>query len=324
MSVLLETSLGDIAIDLETRRVPENSRNFLSLALLKKFNNLTVSKNEENYMVIFGESEEDPGSAEFQITGKRKFLPSERHGKLKHSKIGSVGMVNNGQSFYITLRDGPLDHLDRGESVPTIIGYVAEGLDILDSINSTLCDKSNRPFNPIRIRHAVVLDDDGLAHPSWFPEKLPDSPIEIVDEALEPGEQADERVLKEREKEAVARAQEVELELMGDVPSAGLRPPKNVLFVCQLNPITEDEDLQTVFARFGEIVKCEIIRDHVTGDSLQYAFVEFKTEEACNKAYVGMHNVVIDDKRIKVDFSQSVSKLWRDYKGRPRFHPYGN
>ena len=319
MSVLLETTLGDIAIDLEVKKAPNSSINFLNLSLLKKFNNLTASLIDENYMIIFGESapDLDPGSAEHQAGGNQptKFLSSERHPRLKHVKMGTVGMVNNGQSFYITLRDGSLDHLDR-EGGPTIIGYVAEGMEVLEKFNTILCDtKTKRPYNPIRIRHAIVLDEGEVTsrRPPWFPKELPDSPLEIVDEHLEAAEDGsvDERVLREREREAIARAREVELELMGDLSSADVRPPNTVLFVCQLNPITEDEDLKTVFARFGEIEQCEIIRDYKTGDSLQYAFIEFKTEEACNKAYVAMQNVLIDDKRIKVDFSQSTSKVWK-------------
>lgn len=317
MSVLLETSLGDITIDLEPKRIPNNTANFLQLAMLKKFNNLTLSTVDPDYMAIFGEVgvADDAGSAEFQVShgSSKKFLPQERHERVKHSKIGTLGMVNNGQSFYITLRDGSLDHLDRGERVTTVIGYVEEGIEVLEKLNALLCDKSKRPFNPVRIRHAVILDDGEIKYPSWFPKIVPDSPLEIVDEQLE-AKEVDERILAERAKEAAARAREVELELMGDLPSADIRPPNNVLFVCQLNPVTEDEDLKTVFARFGEIEKCEIIRDYKTGDSLQYAFIEFKAEEACNKAYVAMQNVLIDDKRIKVDFSQSVSKVWNQYR----------
>ena len=303
-------------IDLEVKRVPENVKNFIQLAILKKFNNLRISSVDENFLCVFGQSEkaEDRGSAGFQITGDegKKFIASEKHERVKHSKMGTVAMVNNGESFYITLRDGPLDHLDRSHT--TIIGYVEEGREVLEKINATLCDAQKRPFNPIRIRHVLVLDDGGFPPPPWFPQDMPLSPLEIVDNRLEADEDVDERVLKEREKEAIARAQEVELELMGDLPSADIKPPNDVLFVCQLNPVTEDEDLKTVFARFGEIKKCEIIRDFKTGDSLQYAFIEFANEESCNKAYVAMQNVLVDDKRIKVDFSQSVSKMWNQYR----------
>lgn len=57
---------------------------------------------------------------------------------------------------------------------------------------------------------------------------------------------------------------------------------------------------------------CEVIRDRKTGDSLQYAFIEFADRKSCEEAYFKMDNVLIDDRRIHVDFSQSVSKMrWR-------------
>jgi peptidyl-prolyl cis-trans isomerase-like 4 len=39
--------------------------------------------------------------------------------------------------------------------------------------------------------------------------------------------------------------------MLGDLPDADLAPPENVLFVCKLNPVTEDEDLELIFSRFG-------------------------------------------------------------------------
>jgi peptidyl-prolyl cis-trans isomerase-like 4 len=61
-------------------------------------------------------------------------------------------------------------------------------------------------------------------------------------------------------------------------------------------------------------MSCEIIRDWKTGDSLQYAFIEFETEAACIEAYSRMENVLIDERRIHVDFSQSVAKLWNKHR----------
>ncbi|VDK59339.1 unnamed protein product [Cylicostephanus goldi] len=65
------------------------------------------------------------------------------------------------------------------------------------------------------------------------------------------------------------------LEMVGDLRSADEAPPENVLFVCKLNPVTTDEDLEIIFSRFGKIIKCEVIRDRRTHQSLQYAFIEF-------------------------------------------------
>ncbi len=68
--------------------------------------------------------------------------------------------------FFLTLRDN-LDYLDdKHTSLPhcrshcrSVFGEVAEGLDILDKINTCFVDEKNRPLRNIRIRHTVVLDD---------------------------------------------------------------------------------------------------------------------------------------------------------------------
>lgn len=104
------------------------------------------------------------------------------------------------------------------------------------------------------------------------------------------------------------KAQAKILEMVGDLHHADERPPDNVLFVCKLNPVTTSEDLEIIFSRFGEIIECEVIKDRRTGDSLQYAFIEFAAPQQCEAAYLKMDNVLIDDRRIHVDFSQSVAK----------------
>lgn len=117
--------------------------------------------------------------------------------------------------------------------------------------------------------------------------------------------------------EKEAKTQAILLEMVGDLPDADIRPPENVLFVCKLNPVTTDEDLEIIFSRFGSIKSCEIIRDWKTGDSLCYAFIEFEKQEDCEKAYFKMDNVLIDDRRIHVDFSQSVAKIkWKGKGGK--------
>jgi hypothetical protein len=89
-----------------------------------------------------------------------------------------------------------------------------------------------------------------------------------------------------------------------------IKPPENVLFVCKLNPVTTGDGLATCFAQFGRVVSAEVIYDAKTKQSLCYGFVEFETVEACFRAFQKMDRALIDDCRIHVDFSQSVSKLW--------------
>lgn len=56
----------------------------------------------------------------------------------------------------------------------------------------------------------------------------------------------------QKDKEAKTRA--TILEIVGDIPDAEIAPPENVLFVCKLNPVTNDDDLEIIFSRFGKIV----------------------------------------------------------------------
>lgn len=97
--------------------------------------------------------------------------------------------------------------------------------------------------------------------------------------------------------------------MIGDLPEADSKPPSNMLFIAKLNQVTTEEDLETIFSRFGNITSCDIIRDKKTGDSLCYAFLGYDTDEACENAYFKMNNVLIDDRRIKVLAQDSFVQL---------------
>lgn len=198
---------------------------------------------------------------------------------------------------------------------------MVEGFDVLEKINLAFVDDKGTPLKDIRILHTLVLDDPfddppGLTIPpsSPVPSKAQLATVRIAhDEELK--ENTDPEAMERLRREREARAQALTLELMGDLPFAEVTPPEQILFVCKLNPVTQDEDLELIFSRFGKILSCEVIRDKKSGDSLQYAFIEFATKEDCERAYFKMQGVLVDDHRIHVDFSQSVSKLadsWRD------------
>lgn len=267
-----------------------------------------------------------------------RYFPAEIHPKLKHTERGTVSMAvssekdddddeNSGVSgsqFFITLGDD-LDSLD---GKYTIFGRVAEGFDTLEKINDAYCDEKGRPYRDIRIKHTIVLEDPFPDPPGL--QEPPESPVpsqaqlatirlgeEEEDDAVGKTEEELERLRREKE----ARANALTLEIIGDLPFAEVTAPENILFVAKLNPATQDEDLEMIFSRFGKILSCQVIRDKQTGDSLQYAFIEFEEQAACEMAYFKMQDVLIDDKRIKVDFSQSTSKVfsaWRDEENRKR------
>jgi peptidyl-prolyl cis-trans isomerase-like 4 len=266
-------------------------------------------------------------------TAKKTFVP-EFKPKLKHAEMGTVSMATApnpddpderfaGSQFIVTL--GPnIDFLD-GKAA--IFGTVVEGFDTLEKINTAYVDDKGQPLKDIRLLHTVILDDPyndppGLVEPpeSPVPSAAQLATVRVAyDENLE--EENDPEALERVRREREARAQALTLEMVGDLPFAEVAPPENVLFVCKLNPVTQDEDLELIFSRFGKIVSCEVIRDKRTGDSLQYAFIEYSNQKECEQAYFKMDGVLIDDHRIHVDFSQSVSRIaddWRDATNKKR------
>jgi peptidyl-prolyl cis-trans isomerase-like 4 len=222
-----------------------------------------------------------------------------------------------GSQFIITLGEG-LDYLDGKAAV---FGKVVEGFDALEKINEAFVDSEGTPLKDIRIRHTVILDDPyddppSLVEPAQSPLPTPAqlATVRIADDE-EVAEEEDQEALEKLRREREARAQALTLEMVGDLPFAEVKPPENILFVCKLNPVTQDEDLQLIFSRFGQILSCEVVRDKRTNDSLQYAFIEFENQKDCEMAYQRMQDVLIDDHRIHVDFSQSVSKLSDQWRG---------
>uniref|UniRef100_A0A452GZA0 Peptidyl-prolyl cis-trans isomerase n=1 Tax=Gopherus agassizii TaxID=38772 RepID=A0A452GZA0_9SAUR len=330
MAVLLETTVGDLVIDLYTEERPRACQNFLKLCKIKYYNYCLIHNVQRDFIIQTG----DPlgtgrgGESIFcKLYGDQaRFFEAEKVPRIKHKKKGTVSMVNNGNDqhgsqFLITTGEN-LDYLD---AVHTVFGEVTEGMDVLKKINETFVDKEFVPYQDIRINHTVILDDpfddpSGLIIPDCSPEPTKeqlDSGRIRADEEIDDfkGKSVDE--VEEIQAEKEAKTQAILLEMVGDLPDADIKPPENVLFVCKLNPVTTDEDLEIIFSRFGPIKSCEVIRDWKTGESLCYAFIEFEKEEDCEKAYFKMDNVLIDDRRIHVDFSQSVAKIkWRGKGGK--------
>ncbi|XP_050461200.1 peptidyl-prolyl cis-trans isomerase sig-7 [Cataglyphis hispanica] len=325
MAVVIETTIGDFTVDLYIDERPQTTRNFLKLCKLKYYNWNLFHSVQTNFIAQTG----DPtgtGKGGESIYGivlgeKARYYEAERMPKIKHNRIGLLSMVNCGNNmlgsqFFITL-GSELQSLDNEHCV---FGEITEGLEIILKFNEAICDGDQRPYQDIRISHTVILEDPfddpvGLVIPDRSPEPTKEALMSDrigADEAIDDtgGMTMEEMTEIQKIKEAKARA--TILEIVGDIPDADIAPPENVLFVCKLNPVTTDDDLEIIFSRFGKIVGCEVIRDHQTGDSLQYAFIEFADRKSCEDAYFKMDNVLIDDRRIHVDFSQSVAKMrWR-------------
>ncbi|CAG7720591.1 unnamed protein product [Allacma fusca] len=329
MSVVIETTQGDITVDLYIKERPLTCKNFLKLCKIKYYNFCLFHSIQRGFIAQTGDPSGGGKGGEC-ISGvlygeQARLMKAETIPKIRHSKIGTLSMVDYGDNllgsqFFFTLASD-LTYLD-DEHCP--IGEVVDGLEVLAKLNDSICDEEHRPYQDIRITHTVILDDPfddppGLEVPDKSPvptkEMLDSGRIgadEEIDDAKGKTMQEMEEIIQEKE----AKARATILEMIGDLPDAEIAPPENVLFVCKLNPVTSDDDLEIIFSRFGRVKSCEVIRDQKTKESLQYAFIEFEDRKACEDAYFKMDNVLIDDRRIHVDFSQSVAKYKWKGKGR--------
>ncbi|XP_066139743.1 peptidyl-prolyl cis-trans isomerase sig-7-like [Euwallacea fornicatus] len=333
MSVVIESTLGSITVDLYLSKRPRACLNFLKLCKLKYYNYNLFHTISRGFIAQTGDptGSRSGGESIFGIIDgpTKRFFEAENEPRIKHTRPGLISFVGGegnmiGSQFFLTLGED-LTYLDEKHCV---FGEVVEGFEVLEMINEVICDKDDRPYQDVRITHTVILDDlypdpKGFRvrsrSPSPSAEKLAGGRIAPDEEIDEISGKTNHEVLEmQAEREAKARA--TILEMVGDIPDADIAPPENVLFVCKLNPVTTDDDLEIIFSRFGKIKSCEVIRDRKTGDSLQYAFIEFEERKSCEDAFFKMANVLIDDRRIHVDFSQSVSKVRWLGKGRGVAH----
>eukprot|EP00388_Colpodella_angusta_P038672 GDKK01045158.1.p1 GENE.GDKK01045158.1~~GDKK01045158.1.p1 ORF type:complete len:452 (+),score=80.11 GDKK01045158.1:26-1381(+) len=300
MSVVIETNYGEFTIDLFHELAELQAKSFINGCALKKLNNVTVNHLQKDFLCVFGD-QPDKSLVPDPVLDKR----------LRHSRkalIGSKGVFDDPlESFYITMSDN-LEYLDKNGF---IFGEIAEGTDILKKINQVTTDQKDVPIQKIRIQHTTIIFN----------------PFEKVDEPLSPKPIIDVEFKAIRTKEdalriveetakAEAATRRAILEMFQDVSDASQKPPDNVLFVCRLNPCTCSDELRLIFSKYGEIVKCDVIRDWKTNQSLQYAFIEFTDARNANNAWAKMQGVIIDDRRIHVDFSQSVGRhyaVWKKF-----------
>ena len=165
MSVLLETSVGDIVIDLRTEEAPIACKSFLKLCKVKYYNHCLFHNVQAGALIQTG----DPtgsGTGGSSLYGllygdQARFFEDEFRRSLRHDRAGVVSMASsgpntNGSQYFITVGDHAQEHLD---DKYTIFGEVAEGLDVARKIGAAYCDPDGRPFRNIRVRHTIVLDD---------------------------------------------------------------------------------------------------------------------------------------------------------------------
>ena len=124
----IETSKGNIRLELHEDRAPKTVANFEKLAGAGFYNGLFFHRVIPNFMI-------QTGCPQGSGTGGPGYqFEDEFDNSLRHDRAGILSMANagpntNGSQFFIT--HGPTPHLDGKHSV---FGVVLDGQDVVDAI----------------------------------------------------------------------------------------------------------------------------------------------------------------------------------------------
>ncbi|KAF9959508.1 heme binding [Mortierella alpina] len=152
-AVILETSMGEITIELYTEHAPRTCKNFYELARKGYYNGVVFHRVIPDFMIQGG----DPtgtGRGGASIYGDK--FADEFHSALKHTGAGILSMANsgpntNGSQFFITL--APTPWLDNKH---TIFGRVSSGIKVVNRMGLVATDAGDRPKEAVKIIRARV------------------------------------------------------------------------------------------------------------------------------------------------------------------------
>lgn len=137
----INTSMGDIELELFPNEVPKTVENFIGLAEKGYYDGIIFHRIIDNFMIQGG----DPtGSGRGGESFFGKPFEDEFHESLSHSLPGILSMANagpntNGSQFFITL--APTPWLDGKHSV---FGKVINGMDVVKKIGKV---NTSKPFD---------------------------------------------------------------------------------------------------------------------------------------------------------------------------------
>ncbi|KYF69617.1 peptidylprolyl isomerase [Sorangium cellulosum] len=167
-TALLETSLGNIKIELFLDKMPITAGNFVKLAKSGFYDGLHFHRVINGFMLQFGcpRSRDPKSSLAGTGDGPDGCIPDEHPANAKLSnEPGTLSMANTGdansgscQFFINTVHNAYLDWFTPGPSKHPVFGRVIEGMDVVRKIETARTDGSDRPLTPIRMNRVVVQD----------------------------------------------------------------------------------------------------------------------------------------------------------------------
>ncbi|XP_064485410.1 peptidyl-prolyl cis-trans isomerase-like 1 [Ornithodoros turicata] len=151
--VTLETTMGNVTLELYWKHAPNTCRNFAELSRRGYYNGVKFHRIIPDFMIQGG----DPtgtGRGGASIYGKT--FADEIHPELKHTGAGVLSMANagadsNGSQFFLTL--APTQWLDGKHS---IFGRVYSGMGIVQRIGMVPTNADDQPLEDVKIVRAYL------------------------------------------------------------------------------------------------------------------------------------------------------------------------
>lgn len=148
-NAVIQTSMGDIEIELYPKDAPNTVKNFEKLAKSNFYDNLLWHRVIKGFVIQTGDPNGDgTGGPGYQFADE-----------INDHKIveGTVAMANsgkdtNGSQFFI-VTDEAQPSLD-GQY--TVFGQVTKGMDIVKTIEQVPTDENDKPTTPVTVTHITI------------------------------------------------------------------------------------------------------------------------------------------------------------------------
>ncbi len=156
--VKLETSAGDIVVELDAAKAPKSVANFLQYVRSGHYNGTIFHRVIDNFMIQGGGM-----TADLKEKETRPPIGLESRNGLAN-KRGTIAMARTSDpnsatsQFFINVKDN--DRLNQASSADgngyAVFGKVVEGMDVVDKIRVTPTGPGDVPLQPIVIKKATV------------------------------------------------------------------------------------------------------------------------------------------------------------------------
>jgi cyclophilin family peptidyl-prolyl cis-trans isomerase len=164
----LETSEGDITVELFLDQMPVTAGNFVDLANSGFYDGLHFHRVISGFMLQFGcPHSRDPESSRAGTGESPNGTIQDEHpdnAKLSNEP-GTLSMANTGrpnsggcQFFINTVHNAYLDWFSPGPSKHPVFGRVTDGMDVVGKIEKTETNAQDRPLSPVQMIRVRVSE----------------------------------------------------------------------------------------------------------------------------------------------------------------------